>query len=188
MLQNRNGPERFGLTEEEYGLLWDLMLEAFPPTERRDRAGMDRVLRDPSFSLLVKRDEAGAPAAFLTYWSLDGFRYVEHFAVSASLRGQGMGGRMLRELMETGGLPMVLEVEPPENETARRRVGFYERLGFHFNGYAYEQPPLQAGQPAVPLYIMSWPEALIQPAFEKARDELYRRVYHKYPPQAPAGE
>ena len=177
-MQSKQSPAaRFGLRGREYDRIWEIMQEAFPPAERRSRTGMDRVMADPAFTLSVYRDETGEPAAFLTSWQLEGFRFVEHFAVSASLRGRGMGGRMLRAFLESGAGPVVLEVEPPENETARRRIGFYQRLGFHLVDYPYIQPPLQPHTPAVPLRIMSWPAPLSRETFAAVRKSLYNKVY-----------
>lgn len=177
-MQHQQSPAaRFGLNGREYDRIWEIMLEAFPPAERRDRAGMDRAAADPAFSLFVFRDEAGEPAAFLTSWQLEGFRFVEHFAVSACLRGRGVGGRMLRSFLEKEDGPVVLEAEPPDTENARRRIGFYQRLGFHLNDFPYIQPPLQPGAPAVPLRVMSWPAPLSREDFDAVRTTLYSKVY-----------
>ena len=170
---------RFGLSEKEYDHIWEIMLEAFPPAERRSRPGMDKIMADPSFTLTPLRDHAGKPAAFLTSWRLADFCYVEHFAVSAGLRGQGVSGQMLRDFLKKAVGPVVLEAEPPENETARRRIGFYQRFGFHLNGYPYLQPPLQPDIPSVPLRIMSWPAPLSPAEFESVRQALYCKVYDR---------
>ena len=172
-----NPAARFGLSDSDLARLWEIMEEAFPPEERRTRKGFARILRDPALCLTVHRDAAGLPAAFLIGWELEGFRYVEHFAVSASLRGQGKGGRMLADFLSAAPAPIVLEVEPPETDTARRRVAFYERLGFCLNPYPYEQPPLQPTTSAIPLMVMSWPAPLSEEDFGRVREELYRRVY-----------
>lgn len=172
-----NPAARFGLDEKDFARLWEIMEEAFPPAERRSRKGFARIFGDPALRLAVRRDVSGLPAAFLLGWALEGFRYVEHFAVSASLRGQGMGGRMLADFLAADATPVVLEVEPPQTDTARRRVAFYERLGFHLNPYPYEQPPLQPTTPAIPLLVMSWPAPLSEEDFGRVREELYRRVY-----------
>ncbi|MCI8360762.1 MAG: GNAT family N-acetyltransferase [Clostridiales bacterium] len=179
MQDKRTIAGRFGLSEKEYDQIWEIMLEAFPPAERRSRAGLDRIMANPAFSLITFRDPTGKPAAFLTSWRLAGFCYLEHFAVSAGLRGQGVGGRMLRDFLETAVGPVILEAEPPENEIARRRIGFYRRFGFHLNGYPYIQPPLQPDTPAVPLCIMSRPAPLKPAEFESVRQTLYRKVYDR---------
>ena len=172
-----NPAARFGLSDSDLARIWEIMEEAFPPEERRSRKGFARILGDPALRLTVHRDASGLPTAFLIGWELEGFRYVEHFAVSAALRGQGMGGRMLADFLSAASSPVVLEVEPPETDTARRRVAFYERLGFYLNPYHYEQPPLQPTTSAIPLMVMSWPAALSEEDFGRVREALYRQVY-----------
>lgn len=181
MKNQQRGPGRFGLFPEEFDHIWRIMLEAFPPEERRNRQGMEAILDDPLFRLLYRRDAQGCPAAFLTYWELDGMRYVEHFAVSSSLRGHGMGSLLLKEFMGQDTTPVILEVEPPETQTARRRIDFYKRLGFCLNDYPYLQPPLQPGMPSIPLQLMSAPGPLSPTEFQTAREELYTKVYRRRP-------
>ena len=60
------------------------------------------------------------------------------FAVQENFRGQGIGSKCMKELQEYGkGSSIFIEVEAPEEETVeeervqrKRRIVFYERLGF----------------------------------------------------------
>ncbi|MNY54601.1 hypothetical protein D3C86_1904940 [compost metagenome] len=72
---------------------------------------------------------------------------------------------------------MLLEVEPPAGELEQRRIGFYERLGFHLNPYDYVQPPLRTGQPDLPLRIMTYPRPIRKSEFQLYREILYTEVY-----------
>ena len=69
------------------------------------------------------------------------------------------------------------EVELPETEMARRRIGFYQRGGFVLNPYPYVQPPISAGRNPLPLAIMSAPRAIGPEEFEEFRRLVYTRVY-----------
>jgi hypothetical protein len=71
----------------------------------------------------------------------------------------------------------VLEVEPPVDEWTRRRIGFYERLGFHLNHFDYVQPPLREGRADLRLQIMSYPGALAEQDFAPCKEILYTEVY-----------
>ncbi|MMZ64037.1 hypothetical protein D1872_263320 [compost metagenome] len=73
--------------------------------------------------------------------------------------------------------PIILEVEPPEEEMARRRIGFYERLGFCLNAFDYVQPPLRQNAEELKLLIMSYPSPLTLQQFKDYRPILYREVY-----------
>ena len=169
----RDFPEAFALLEE-----------AFPDTEIRTEEGQRALLSRPRYRLLLERAEGGPLAAVLAVWEFPSFRYVEHIAVSPAMRGQGLGARLLSAYLLEASSPVILEVEPPETETARRRIGFYRRLGFHLNGFPYFQPPLREGKEPLPLCIMSWPEPVEEKAFLPLKAEIYRAVFGCSPGKA----
>ena len=71
-----------------------------------------------------------------------------------------------------------LEVEFPDNEISRRRIGFYERNGFVLNNYPYIQPPISEGRNPVPLKIMTTDKGITEEQFNKIRALLYKYVYN----------
>ena len=116
-------------------------------------------------------------AGFLAVWEFESFTYIEHFAVDPLLRNSGTGSAMLQELVRKYQKQICLEVELPEDELTRRRIGFYERNGFVFNEYPYIQPPISKGKSPVPLRVMTYGKGITRQAFEEMRKVLYRRVY-----------
>ena len=116
-------------------------------------------------------------AGFLAVWEFESFTYIEHFAVDPLLRNSGTGSAMLQELVRKYQKQICLEVELPEDELTRRRIGFYERNGFVFNEYPYIQPPISKGKSPVPLRIMTYGSAITQDTFEEMKRVLYQRVY-----------
>ena len=72
---------------------------------------------------------------------------------------------------------MVLEVEVPEDEMTRRRIGFYERHGLVYNDYPYLQPPMRKGQEMLPLRFMTKPSAVDEKTYERYKKQIYRIVY-----------
>lgn len=116
-------------------------------------------------------------AGFLAVWEFESFTYIEHFAVDPVLRNSGTGSAMLQKLVKQYQKPICLEVELPEDELTRRRIGFYERNGFVFNEYPYIQPPISKGKSPVPLRIMTYGSAITQDTFEEMKRVLYQRVY-----------
>lgn len=116
-------------------------------------------------------------AGFLAVWEFESFTYIEHFAVDPVLRNSGTGSAMLQELVRKYQKQICLEVELPEDELTRRRIGFYERNGFVFNEYPYIQPPISKGKSPVPLRVMTYGKGITRQAFEEMRKVLYRRVY-----------
>ncbi|MBQ9806961.1 MAG: GNAT family N-acetyltransferase [Clostridia bacterium] len=171
------------ITAEDFESLYLLIKTSFPPTERRTKEGQ-RALFDTEKVYQVygsKNEETSAVEAFLAVWELDSVLFLEHFAVDPNLRGKGLGSRLLCELAGMSDKPLCLEVEPPLNDIAKRRIEFYKRNGFFLNEYPYIQPSLAKGQPPIPLMVMTYGHAVDQNGFEKIRDELYKRVYHVEP-------
>lgn len=70
------------------------------------------------------------PVGFITYWDFNDFYYVEHFAIDPTLRNGGYGKKTLDYLCKELDRPIVLEVEMPVEEMAKRRINFYQRQGF----------------------------------------------------------
>lgn len=165
------------VNDTEFDRAYAIMKASFPNIERRTYAGQKALLNDPRYRLLTETDDEGDLLGFLAAWEFPAFRFVEHIAVDPDTRGGGIGGRMMTAFLAVSPKPVVLEVEPPETELQRRRVGFYERFGFLLNDYAYLQPPLQAGQPDFPLKLMSYPRLLTDAEFDTCRETLYKHVY-----------
>lgn len=159
--------------EQVYGI----MEEAFPPIEYRTYEGQKALLANSRYRLLTKENEQGETIAFLAGWEFEQFCFVEHIAVKPSIRGGGLGKQMMIDFMQQMNKPVVLEVEPPDEEIQQRRIGFYERIGFHMNSYPYVQPPLREGNPPFPLLMMSYPKPLSEEQFGSCRDQLYAEVY-----------
>lgn len=162
----------------DYAFVEQLMEEAFPAEERRERAAQ-RLLTDSErrFSCHVVCD-GGETVGFVTLWEFDDFRYVEHFAMSPAVRNRGYGARVMERILEMQpAKPTVLEVELPENDTARRRVGFYERQGFELWPDEYRQPPYTAAGGWVPMHIMAHGNLTRERDFVRVRDSLYGVVY-----------
>lgn len=158
-----------------YNQILQLMESSFPVSERRTQAGQRFLFKQPDYMLLVACCDARV-VAFLAWWKMRGFRFVEHLATDDALRGQGIGGKMLDLFLKADKTPCVLEVELPENDLARRRVAFYRRHGLELCPYAYMQMPLRPDFAPMPLALMSTcPLDRLQ--FAHVRDALYARVY-----------
>lgn len=165
------------ITVSTFHQVYALMEQSFPLIEYRTYEQQQQLLRDPRYRLLTEYNEQGELTAFLAGWEFEAFRYVENIAVSPHIRGGGIGKRLMQRFMQQSDLPVVLEVELPEDEIKQRRIGFYERLGFHLAQFDYIQPPLRAQQSDLPLYMMSYPAPLTLGQFESVKSQLYRDVY-----------
>lgn len=170
------------LDKNDFEGVWNIMEASFPVDERRNREGQERILSNPYYRLYGYKED-GVLAAFIAVWEFPDFMFGEHFAVEKSHRNSGLGAKLIQELLEefagsvSDAHPFVFEVEPPENELAQRRIGFYERNGFVMNDYEYVQPAMSAEGKAIPLKIMSGPGMISPQTFGHVRDMLYRHVY-----------
>lgn len=165
------------MNEREFNKIFALMEASFPESERRTYAVQKELLNDPHYRIMTETDNNNQIVSFLAAWEFPMFRFVEHIAVDPIMRGSGIGGKIMAVYMEESKKPILLEVEHPETELAQRRIGFYERLGFHINPFEYVQPPLQKGQEDLPLKIMSYPQLLTDEEFVNYTEILYRNVY-----------
>jgi hypothetical protein len=84
---------------------------------------------------------------------------------------------MLKEYLSHVVKPVFLEVEPPSTEIARRRINFYERIGFHLNKFDYLQPALQGGQKPLLLKNMTYPNPLEEVFFDYCKKIIFENVY-----------
>ena len=139
-------------------------------------AEMRQLLGTSSMELLTL-EEGAQVQGLLMLWNLEGMVFLENFAVSPSLRGQGMGAKMLEYVWDRWNKPMLLEVEPPEGQMQRRRIGFYERNGFYLNHYPYQMPCLHGDGPRLPLLLMSRPDPLTDQEARQVAERLYQEVY-----------
>ena len=138
--------------------LYDLYMQSFPVHEQRLRERQEGVLGHPEYhcDLLCQGETR---VGLLMWWAGPGFRYVEHFCVRPELRGRRYGAKALEELGRDG-KTVVLEIDPPVDEIARRRQGFYQRCGFAVNPYPHVHPPYRPEYPGHELVVLSSPRAL----------------------------
>ena len=81
---------------------------------------------------------------------------------------------------------MLLEVEPPEGELQRRRIGFYERKRLLSQPVSLPDALSAGERPSLPLLLMSRPAPLTDGQARQAAQRLYREVYAGKPaPELP---
>jgi ribosomal protein S18 acetylase RimI-like enzyme len=157
--------------------LYDLYVRSFPENERRSHEGFVQLFeKQNSFYCTVLMHE-NRFVGFLTFWEFNHFVYIEHFAISPQQRGQSLGSSTLKQFMKSISKPIVLEVELPESDTAKRRIRFYECLGFCVCNHSYKQPPYDKNKENVPMLLMCSKKDFLEKNFEETRNTLYKYVY-----------
>ncbi len=151
----------------------EIYTQSFPLHEQRTIPNLEEILHNPDFHYDVLLTSNGRVGAILCIWATTEFIYIEHLAVSPHQRNCGFGKIILDEIKQHANVPVILEIDPVEDEISRRRLGFYERNGFSANTrYDYIHPPYKTGDAPYPLLVMSYPTEL--------DPELYARFenYH----------
>ena len=164
--------------ENDFNKIYDIMKKSFPTSEIRSFKGQKELLKDDRYTIYCSYDEDKV-IGVLCVWSLNGFFFLEHFAVHPDYRNKGVGTKLIKEVCEKLNGFVFLEVEPPETLIQKRRVDFYKRLGFFINDYEYFQPSFGKDLPAVPLKIMTYGKEVNMDEFLKIKEVVYREVYHQ---------
>ena len=154
-----------------------LYTDAFPEIERREiSAWLDYMQTKENFKAqAIIHDET--LVGFITSWHFADFVYGEHFAISPEMRCGGIGGNALRWFLASDSRPLVIEVEPPTDEMACRRIGFYERNGLRlWNDGEYVQPPYSPDRHAIELKLMTYGGISLS-AGDKYVKRIHRDVY-----------
>ncbi len=168
------------LSNDRFPQVYALMQQSFPETEYRPRRAQEALLQRQEYSLWGLTDAGGMLLGFIALYDFSDFLFAEHLAVDPRYRNMGLGKTIL-QAVRAWGRPLVLEVEPPETDLARRRIGFYTRNGLTLTHRPYTQPPMAPGLPAIPLLLMSTLGELDESRFEAIRKILHIRVYGSGP-------
>ncbi len=115
-----------------------LFLEAFPVSERVSIAPF--IQSEEDSAALYALMEEGRPLGFVCYLRKSRIVYIFYIAVGRAARGKGIGSRLMRFV--TDKYPedrFFLNCESIyegclDSEGRRKRIGFYERLGFSIQG------------------------------------------------------
>ena len=161
------------LEYNEFDAVYAIMEQSFPLEEYRCYEGQKALLKKPAYRIYAAK-EAEQILGFGAVWQLENWLFLEHLAVEPQFRNRGIGAELLNFLAEKH---CCLEVELPETELSRRRIGFYQRNGFFLNNYPYVQPSLGEGRSSVPLSIMTSGRTITPEEFARLKELLYTHVY-----------
>jgi ribosomal protein S18 acetylase RimI-like enzyme len=151
---------------------------SFPSDERRDWQDLKSLFGQPDYTFYHIWGGGGMGLiGFITTWNLKSCVFIEHFALEETARGKGVGSQVLSHLLKSTSNRVVLEVEEATTEQNRRRISFYERLGFSACDSIYWQPPYSNDKNKVKMLLMSYPDKIRAMEFEEIKKELYLKVY-----------
>lgn len=164
---------------DEFDTIYELLKQCFPSDEYRTYDQQRALLDNPYYQIYVLSDENKQIKAFMAIFEFEQIAHIEHFAVNPLYRNNGLGSKMLKDVVALLNKRVCLEVELPDNELASRRIDFYKRNNFYLNEYPYMQPPMSLGKKAIPLLLMTTQSKLTEEEFNKLKTLLYTEVYNQ---------
>ncbi|CAJ1825815.1 GNAT family N-acetyltransferase [Aeromonas veronii] len=156
-------------------LVWQIYGESFPRYEQRQSQHQPQKMRDPRYHCQIFYQD-GLLLGFIFWWACGEQVYIEHLAINPALRGRNYGSRLLAEFCERAGKTVILEIDPPEDEIAIRRLRFYQGLGFCLNDYAHLHPPYHSDYQGHALRVLSYPRLLEEEAYQRFNSMLVETV------------
>lgn len=162
---------------KDFALIYNIMELSFPSPEIRTYEKEFELFNHSNYHVLVSYNNNMSIDGFIAEWDYKEFRYLEHFAVHPSSRGSGLGTQMIREYLNQNKKPVYIEVESADNHIAKRRIKYYQRMGFFLSEIGYIQPPLKSTYSEVNLKIMTYPFALPETVLLKYKEKIFENVY-----------
>jgi len=138
---------------------WLVYNASFPHNEKRTLEQQTDVFKKPECRLKVFISDNHV-WGFISFWTTDGFIFIEHLAVAPEFRNRGLGKTILKPFVESYSKPIILEIEFPVYNLTIGRLHFYESLGFQLNEHEHSQPPYHTEDEPVPMKILSYKKVI----------------------------
>lgn len=166
------------LDVSSFEAIYKIMEQAFPYRERRDKKAQKELFKLSQYEVYGWL-ENNQLCAFLAAWDLGEIRFGEHLAVNESYRNHCIGKQLFQAYEALDKRPLIFEVELPDTEMAKRRIGFYERMGYHYYGdIPYYQGTFHNEQDALPLRLMMNADNADKVQINRYIDLIYENIYH----------
>lgn len=175
--------EQIQITSPRHSLfpeLWSVYQAVFPAEEKRRHADQLQIFSHPAYRLCACVDAAKEMVGFISWWEHPQFTFAEHLAISPQQQGTGLGSRIFREWISSATQPVILEIEPPVDESTTRRLRFYQKLGFVQNDHPHLQPPYHPGHAPLPLQILSFPQPVSCALYQTFADFLRAEIMPRF--------
>lgn len=127
---------------------------SFPIFEQRTMKNQIEVLENKEYYSTIIC-ENNILIGLLFYWKYGKYTYIEHLAISPSLRGQNYGSKILKIFCEDN-KNIILEIDNPIDEISIKRLKFYSKIGFKLQNFQHIHPPYRKGYEGHNLKIMSF--------------------------------
>lgn len=143
---------------------------AFPAYEKRSFQGRQLILNHQDYYLYYFTENE-VFIGFVECWKINDFYYVEHFAISSNLRGNGYGQKIL-QLLSKQVNNIILEIDPVIDEISRKRLRFYQHCGFKQNEYQHFHPSYHTEFAPHQLEVLSFPTTIDWQVYQQFNQKL----------------
>lgn len=162
---------------EEFDRFYQILSNNFPTKEIKEYNYMKDTFHVGLYQVLTLKDNDQI-VGIMSFYQHDDFRFIDYFAIDGSLKGKGMGSKMLQYFINLDDKMVILEVEHPEDEQSKRRIAFYQRNGLYLNDqFEYFVPPVRNLKHRLYFHLMSSKRKLNNIEFEKYYPQILKMVY-----------
>lgn len=162
---------------EEFDRFYQILSNNFPTKEIKEYNYMKDTFHAGLYQVLTLKDNDQI-VGIMSFYQHDDFRFIDYFAIDGSLKGKGMGSKMLKYFINLDDKMVILEVEHPEDEQSKRRIAFYQRNGLYLNDqFEYFVPPVRNLKHRLYFHLMSSKRKINNIEFEKYYPQILKMVY-----------
>lgn len=133
--------------------VYSLYEASFPEEERRTLDQLEKCFKSPHYRLEAYF-LSDIFVAFVEYWILDTFVYIEHLSVCPEFRGKSIGKNIMKDIALLN-VPIFLEIELLRDEVTKQRYHFYKNLNFEIVNIQYFQPSYGEGKSSIELLLLA---------------------------------
>lgn len=149
---------------------------SFPHHEQREAFSQEKILAEEEYHFGLIYDET-IFVGLVLYWETESFIYIEHLCILPEMRNKQYGQKALF-LFKEKQKNLILEIDPPVDQIAQRRKGFYARCGFIENPFRHIHPPYHRGNTGHDLVVMTYPNPISQDEYTAFNQYLQNKVMH----------
>jgi ribosomal protein S18 acetylase RimI-like enzyme len=150
---------------------------AFPIEEKRPLEKHIKLMRENPLFRFYAAMNAEKVIGMSVLWELGDFAYIDYLAVAQDDRNKGYGKLIVKQLQHLYNGLMVLEVEMPDKDLAKRRIKFYTQLGFNLLDFPYFMPKYNNPKEVFPMLLMSFPNTIDKNMFEYVMRQIHLNAY-----------
>lgn len=164
------------LLMQEFNTFYQILKDHFPTKEVKEYSYVKEMFESGNAHALVQKEDDTIIGA-LCYMEVEEYVFIDYFVIIDAFQGKQLGQQMLQYFKNTINKPIILEVELPTDDISKRRIAFYERMGFILNEHEYVVPPIRSLKCPIYFLLMTDTSPLTKEQFNKIYPKILKIVY-----------